>query len=354
MLNYSKMLTLDPFSLPQNKKKGWFLKNQKILSQFHFSNCSQYQSIVSRLNFNLNSIKNLSDIPIIPAKLFKILNMKSTFDQNISAVLTSSGTSGLSVSKIQLDRKTSLIQSRVLAKILKTILPNEKLTIFFIEAKNESSNKFTSARSAAVKGFSTFAKEKKFLLDSDNNVDINSLIGFVKQNPEKPFILFGFTSIIWKNLVTFMKMNDIKIKKNRGILIHGGGWKKMIDIAVDKTIFNSEIESILGIKKIYNYYGMVEQTGSIFLECEHGFFHPSIFSDVIIRDENLNIANLGEEGLIQVFSLLPQSYPGHSILTEDIGTLEGFDNCQCNRRGKYFSINGRVQGSELRGCSDVY
>ena len=68
----------------------------------------------------------------------------------------------------------------------------------------------------------------------------------------------------------------------------------------------------------------------------------------------MNIANLGEEGLIQVFSLLPQSYPGHSILTEDIGTLEGFDNCQCNRRGKYFSINGRVQGSELRGCSDVY
>ena len=43
----------------------------------------------------------------------------------------------------------------------------------------------------------------------------------------------------------------------------------------------------MGIKNIHNYYGMIEQTGSIFLECEKGFFHPSIFSEVIIRNKNL-------------------------------------------------------------------
>ena len=34
---------------------------------------------------------------------------------------------------------------------------------------------------------------------------------------------------------------------------------------------------------------MVEQTGSIFMECENGYYHPSIFSEIIIRDEDLNI-----------------------------------------------------------------
>jgi hypothetical protein len=99
---------------------------------------------------------------------------------------------------------------------------------------------------------------------------------------------------------------------------------------------------------------MVEQTGSIFIECEHGFFHSSIFSEIYIRDNNLNLADFNKHGIIQTLSLLPTSYPGHNILTEDIGKIEGYDNCKCGRRGKFFSIKGRVQGTELRGCSDVY
>ena len=53
-------------------------------------------------------------------------------------------------------------------------------------------------------------------------------------------------------------------------------------------------------------------------------------------------------------SLLPVSYPGHNILTEDIGILHGVDNCKCGRKGKYFSVLGRVEGTEMRGCSDAY
>ena len=99
---------------------------------------------------------------------------------------------------------------------------------------------------------------------------------------------------------------------------------------------------------------MVEQTGSVFLECEHGFFHSSIFSDIIVRDAALKISPLKKDGLLQVFSLLPLSYPGHNILTEDIGALQGVDNCICGRKGKYFSIKGRVPGTETRGCSDAH
>ena len=111
---------------------------------------------------------------------------------------------------------------------------------------------------------------------------------------------------------------------------------------------------VLGIKNIHNYYGMVEQTGSVFLECELGYFHTSIFSDVYIRDHNLNLAKNRNQGLVQVMSLLPLSYPGHNILTEDLGVVMGVDNCKCGRKGKFFSVIGRVPGTEKRGCSDVY
>ena len=94
---------------------------------------------------------------------------------------------------------------------------------------------------------------------------------------------------MWFFLIEKIKENKIKIKKNNGILIHGGGWKKLKDKSVSRNIFNHNISKNLGIKNIHNYYGMVEQTGSVFLECELGYFHTSIFSDVYIRDHNLNL-----------------------------------------------------------------
>ena len=98
---------------------------------------------------------------------------------------------------------------------------------------------------------------------------------------------------------------------------------------------------------------MVEQVGSIFMECEYGFYHCSNFSDIIIRDVNFNSLKVGEKGLIQLLSILPRSYPGHNVLTEDLGIINGEDDCKCGRVGKYFTVLGRAPNSETRGCSDT-
>ena len=100
---------------------------------------------------------------------------------------------------------------------------------------------------------------------------------------------------------------------------------------------------------------MVEQTGSIYMECEYGHFHTSVFSDIIIRRaHDFSPADVGEEGIIQVLSILPKSYPGHSLLTEDKGILLGEDDCPCGRSGKYLKVTGRLEHAEIRGCSDTY
>ena len=82
-------------------------------------------------------------------------------------------------------------------------------------------------------------------------------------------------------------------------------------------------------------------------------FVTSSFSDIFVRDKNFNILKNGKRGLIQLFSLLPTSYPGHNILTEDIGEIVGQDNCKCGLKGKYFLVHGRAKQAEIRGCSDV-
>ena len=86
-----------------------------------------------------------------------------------------------------------------------------------------------------------------------------------------------------------------------------------------------------------------------------GFFTYSIFSDIIIRSPiTFEPLLFGEEGLIQLLSILPSSYPGHSLLTEDLGIIHGEDNCLCGRKGRYFSVKGRLAQAENRGCSDTY
>ena len=56
---------------------------------------------------------------------------------------------------------------------------------------------------------------------------------------------------------------------------------------------------------------------------------------------------------MQLISLLPISYPGHNIISEDLGEIVGIDDCKCGRLGKYFIIHGRTERAEIRGCSDT-
>ena len=170
--------------------------------------------------------------------------------------------------------------------------------------------------------------------------------------------MFGFTFMIWQHFYKeLVKLNEQgkTFDFSNGILIHGGGWKKLLSEAVSKDEFKNRLNDICGLRNIYDYYGMVEQTGCIYMECENGHLHASIFSDVITRRaEDFSICKYGEPGIIQVVSLLPESYPGHSLLTEDEGVILGEDDCPCGRKGKYFKINGRLKNAEIRGCSDTY
>ena len=87
---------------------------------------------------------------------------------------------------------------------------------------------------------------------------------------------------------------------------------------INNLKFKTLLSEKLRIKKynIINYYGLIEQTGSIFFECDCGFFIIPDYSTILIRDKKFKIPK--GERFIQLISMLPSSYPGHIILTEDI------------------------------------
>ncbi len=353
MLNYNLLFKLDPFNMVKKEKDLLFFKNILKLSKFHYKNSNDYKILTDNLFKKINKKRKITDLPFVHTSAFKNFNLDSSIRDKNYSIFNSSGTSGKNKSKINIDTKTSILQSKTLEKIFSNKI-NKNDDIFFIEKENILSTKDAySAKGAAIKGFGQLCRKKIFLLDKNNKPKISILKNYLNRNPKKKFILFGFTSTIWINFLQYLKKNKIFLKKNKSILIHGGGWKKMTSLNINNNLFKNDVKKILGCSKIFNYYGMIEQTGSIFLECESGFFHCSIFSDIFVRNSNLKVCRTNETGLIQTMSLLPLSYPGHNLLTEDIGKIEGIDDCKCGNKGKYFSIKGRVPDSELRGCSDV-
>ena len=187
----------------------------------------------------------------------------------------------------------------------------------------------------------------------DKKINYKNLNNFLDKYSTSNFLIFGFTSYIYQFLLKDFEKNKIKKNFSKGILIHGGGWKKMEAIKISNKIFKKKLNEKLKLQNIFNYYGLIEQTGSIFFECQNcNCFTTSKYSDVLIRDKNFKILPSNKKGFIQLLSLLPKSYPGHSIITEDIGEIID-NNCNSCFGKKKFLVHGRAEKSEVRGCSDI-
>ena len=350
-LNY---FSKQPFSWEAKEKSLKLIKLINNLNRHHYRNCEKYKRILdsfSSSNFNLNS---LEDLPFLPVNIFKSVDLQSVEDNKILRVMHSSGTSSSQKTKIFLDRENAALQSKVLTKIVSDFIGTKRLPMLIIDNKDSLLGKTSfSAKTAAIRGFSIFAKKMTFALNNSNQLDIEKIKDFHERYKDQDIIVFGFTYSVYKDFLNNLKKYDINISFPKGTLLHGGGWKKMESEKINNTAFKQLVKKITSIKKVHNYYGLIEQTGTIYMECEKGFFHASNFSDIFIRKRVSEKPVTNEKGMVQLISPLATSYPGHNILTEDIGKIYGEDDCKCGRKGKYFRIFGRLEKSEIRGCSDT-
>lgn len=356
MINIDEALKIPPYSMEKEEKHEFLTQFLKGLSEHHYKTCPEYKKIMDSLEFNPEEIKSYYDIPFLPVRMFKEFDLKSIEDGNVAKTMTSSGTTGQRVSKIYLDKEAAAYQTKTLTKIVSSVIGNKRVPMIILDTSALLKNRaMFSARGAGILGFQMFSYDRVYALDENMNLNLEALETFLEKHKGEPILLFGFTFMVWQHFYAELKKLPYKLDLSNGILIHGGGWKKLVNQAVTSEKFKESLENVCGIKKVYDYYGMVEQTGTIYMECEEGHLHASIFSDVIIRNpKDFSVSDIGEKGIIEVVSILPKSYPGHAILTEDEGVILGEDNCPCGRKGKYFKIIGRIKNAELRGCSDTY
>lgn len=345
------LLALKPYSLERSEKRASLLARLNELSALHVASCEPYRRIVEgAFPARALAAEEMTDVPYLPVRIFKTHLLRSVPETAVYKTLTSSGTTGSQPSRITLDQETAQIQARLLIHLLGDFVGKQRRPMLIVDAP-PAGGRSVSARYAATLGVMNIGRDHFFCLDESLALKKDALAEWLAKQTQ-PLLVFGFTFMLWKHL--YEAAGEPGVDLRDATVLHTGGWKKLLDQSVDNDTFKAGLRRRLNVGRVHNFYGMAEQVGTVFIECEEGVLHASDGSDVLIRDEHTwREVPRGGTGLVQCLSALPTSYPGHSLLTEDIGTLLGEDDCACGRRGRYFKIIGRVPSAELRGCSDT-
>ena len=355
-MTYEDVLALPPFGVGRAEKQELLRGELLRLTEQHRAHCAPYGRMMETIRFSAVDVRSVEDIPFLPVRLFKEMALRSVAEEDVFKTMTSSGTTGQQVSKIFLDRRTATHQQKTLVRIVSDRIGGSRMPMLIIDCPSVVKNRVMfSARGAGILGFSIFGRKKLYALNDAMELQLDAIHDFLAENAGQRILLFGFTFMVWQHFYHALRAAGERLDLSNAVLIHGGGWKKLTAEAVTPAAFRAALREVCGDLDVADYYGMVEQTGCIHLECAEGHLHTSTYADVIVRRPfDFSPAAFGERGIIEVVSLLPESYPGHALLTEDEGVLLGEDDCPCGRKGKYFKVLGRLKEAELRGCSDTY
>jgi acyl-CoA synthetase (AMP-forming)/AMP-acid ligase II len=324
------------------------------LTAHHVAACPEYADLVAAAFPDWQPTGAVADLPFVPIGLFKRRDLRSVSDREVFKVLTSSGTTGADVSRVSLDRATARRQSRALALVMQHVLGPARRPMLVVDAEAVVRDRQQlSARAAGVVGMMSFGRHHTFALDADMRPRADAVTAFLAEHAGQEVLVFGFTFMIWQHLVQELAGEGIDL--GGATVVHSGGWKQLEAERVTNEEFKRQLRDRFGVERVWNFYGMAEQVGSVFLEGDDGRLHPSRFADVVVRDpDTWEEQPVGVPGVLQVLSAVPTSYPGHSILTEDLGVVETIDDPSVEHGGKAFRVLGRVPRAELRGCSDTY
>ena len=312
-----ELLELAPYDGSENSER-LFMEALKEELQFHYRNNQMYRRFCERKKFDPFGDFALEDIPPVSVSVFKELGFKlnSVPRENLTLALQSSATSGIP-STILVDKETAKRQAKAMIKVVGDFIGKERKPFLIMDIDPRSSyRKLLGARFAAVTGYLKFANKTGYFLKADqNNVsyfDVDGIKEFIAAlDPEKPVVVFGFTYILYQNVLQSIEEKGVKISLPKGSkIIHIGGWKKLESEKISKELFNSRLSACFGLEPsdVIDIYGFTEQMGLNYPDCTCGWKHASSYVRVIVRDTRTReVLPPGKEGLLEFVSPVPKS-----------------------------------------------
>lgn len=362
------LFSRNPYAMDDLEKLPLLQKALTKELQHHLRASPMFRRFYEERNSETARSSELVDLPFLPVHVFKELGaqLRSVDESDITLTLQSSATSGRP-STVSIDRITSRRQTKALSLVLGDMLGQKRRPFLFLDVNPQSHPAHLGARSAAILGFLKHSSDAGYFLtpesggllqfDKDSFAAAVSRLSPLLAPNQTPPVIFGFTSILFEHVIepSYRKGDQFALPPGSA-LVHIGGWKRLKDMQVDKSKFDEMASHVFGINpsNIIDNYGFTEQMGMNYPDCSSKIKHAPAFGEVIVRDPiTWEQVPDGLEGVLQFISPLPHSYPGVSLLTDDLGIIVSHQNCQCGRNGTGFIVTGRLADAEIRGCGDV-
>lgn len=357
-----QLLAIPPYGLSPEVRQATLLALLKDELECACGKNPGYRNYIQHWPVDTRSARRVADLPYLPVGLLKAQPPLSLVEpREIKRILTSSSTTGQTPSRITLDSPTARCMTKGVVAIAQDFIGSTRRPYLVVDVPGSTGGgPELGARGAAIQGLQPFASEVTYCLKPDQagdlTLDWDKLRHFAEARGPSPVLVYGFTYILWKYLVKPLIAENINLGMPGVHIMHSGGWKLLQKEAVDKKSFNDGLARVFGCSadRVIDFYGMVENVGVIYPDCPEGNKHVPAFADVLVRNPlTLEQVPEGEQGIVQVCSALPTSFPGNLLLTEDIAEIVAYDGCRCGRRGTCFRFVGRVAKAELRGCGNI-
>lgn len=308
---------------------------QACLETFHYQyeNVEVYKKFVDYLNIDISTIKQVSDIPFLPIEMFKnhlVLDKNSTTENYFQ----SSGTTQMNRSKHYI-ADFSLYEESIYQSFEQFVGKPEDY-IFLGLLPNYSENTHSS-----------LIYMVDFLMKKSDKPDNGyflynhqELFDLLQTLTDKKMILFG-VSFALLDFLDYCNSNSKSLQFSNSLtVIETGGMKgRKEEMTKDELlkIFQEGFKT----EKIFSEYSMTELLSQAYSLGENVYNSPN-WMKILIRntEDPFSYVDDGKTGAINIIDLA-NKHSCSFIATQDLGNVQG----------DTFQVLGRIDHSDIRGCS---
>ncbi len=312
----------DIFSITDSEQ---FSRVAMDIFRFQAESCPPYREYLRLIGADVDSIRSIEQIPMLPIELFKSHNVYSAQSEP-QIVFTSSATTGMVPSRHPVADLSIYERDFV-----------ESFRLFY----------------GQVEQWSIYGLLPSYLQRSgssliymvDHLIKLSGRGGFYLDNYQqllddmaadnRPKILIGVTYAL-------LDLAEQYAPKLENTIVMETGGMKGHRAEMSKTELHSVLCNAFGVDKIHSEYGMAELMTQGYSVGE-GIFAAPPWMRVMVRDVNnpFKVLDRGRRGAINIIDLA-NLYSCSFIATQDMGIV--YDN-------DTFRIEGRVTDADIRGCN---
>ncbi len=299
------------------------------LFKLQYANNLVYKDFVDRMGYNPNEVNELTKIPFLPVGFFKSHSIIAE-GYLPELVFESSGTTGM-INSQHLVHDVSIYKQSFIEGFKQFYgNPEEWVIIGLLPAYLERQGSSLVYMVNDLIAFSKNTDSGFYLYEYEQLYQLLLQL----ESKQQKVLLIGVTFA----LLDFSEQFEMNLKHT--VIMETGGMKGRRK-EMTRVEVHEQLTSRLGLQSIHSEYGMTEMLSQGYSYGE-GIFYPSKTMKVMIRSEDdpMEVQSMGT-GIINVIDL-SNVYSCAFIATEDVGRV--YDDGR-------FEVRGRVDNSDIRGCS---